>query len=627
MTQDLYLSTKITIKIPNDPIFSGTYTFSRNQSTNKWELMTGASLPLYGPGWPDPNVNTLLFDTSLPKYSHAGNPLNNTYLIKLNSVFDAGASPYYPGYLETLAKYNDLSPEAGFTYTSGFAWPAHFIMTAIKPPCSSCSDYQSGYGDGANRPSGSGHRLVVGFSLPLRYREITQNWIVVDYPAQTEPNRYHALSGINNSNVNTFNYITGVPPIISNSNGDFCQIKDFKTTNNPLFDPNPNSLFDLSVSAPTSDLQLVCTGIKDIGFAFRSSGSGLGYASPSNIETNIIDGWGDFRNNFYVASDSYATDTYDGNGRYFNGAFYDKVSVDASVKFYSSCRVGVACEAIIPDAPHSVTGVLCVTSSQIFANSECNGSEIDNSYINNYNSNTNLNTVDVFFIGPSGFCPCIKRPSSSPQDYIIYESVNQETLKVKIPYAGSLQYNSLLSWIKDDFAIIKPYAGIGLLKNLSNINNLCYNQYPVIDVSWNFQSNATSGSIIIKPTDIRIKYPRISVTGANISVLNGDYSWADNHQSFIKYVYDAGGSQIINSLIIKKVNESYLSNTYNYVLGSGSFANCNDKIPYSFKSLYFLPNLSPGVSPLLNTQQYHLWSNNPPTTYGLSPVPSSIAKL
>jgi hypothetical protein len=628
MSQNVYLSTKITVKIPTDPIFSGTYTFERNTSTNKWELMSSTN-PLSGPSWPttDPPTNTLLFNTSLSKYSSSYGSFNNQYLIKLNSIFDSGPSPYYPGYMETLARYDSNSPEGGFTYTDAFAWPAHFIMTAIKPPCSNCSIYATGTGDNAIRPPESGYRLVVGFTLPIRYREVAQTWIVVDYPQQVETNRYHALSGINNSNINNFNYITGIPLIVNNSG----QIQDFKTTN---IIENPDSLFDFSMTA-ASNLQPVCTGVQDaIGFAFRCGASGFGHNSVSNIGgLSTIDGFGDFRNNFYEAPSSDPTAKYDANGQFFNKAFYEnKVAVDASVKFYYSCRVTpTECTLFVPDTPHSVRANLCVINSQIFNNAQCNGLPVDNSYINTYNAyraSNAIDVIDIFYTGPSGWCPCVKNLVPFQPEYLVYESINSDTLKVKIPYGGaSLDYEDIISWIKNDFAIIKP-DGVGLLQNLTDTNNLCFTQYPIVDVYWNWSSTSpSSGEIVLKTSDTRISYPSVSVSSSNTQI-SGVYSWKENYQSFVRYVYTTDTvPQISNTLIIKRINETYLTNTYYYVLGSGTFENCNSKIPNSFTPLYFLANTgtSTGSSPLLDTQNYHYWSNSSPKTYGLNPVPSSIA--
>lgn len=629
MAQEIYLSTKITVKIPNDPIFSGVYTFERNQITNKWDLLSSSN-PLSGPSWPDPSTNTLLFNTSIPK--HSGIYFNNQYLIKLDSIFDGGSAPSYPGYIETLAKYNSISSEAGITYEDAFVWPAHFVMTAISPPeCPDCT--YLGAGETASRPTGYGHRLVAGFCLPIRYRELTQNWIVVDYPNQPEPIRYHPLSGINDSNISYFNYATGVPIFVNNSG----LIRDFKTTNDPAFDPNPDSLFDFSESPPPQDLQPICTGIQDaIGFAFKCSATGFGFSSVSNIGgAGNIDGYGGLRNNFYSPPTTDPTAQYDANGQFFNQDFYmNKQSVTASVKFYYSCRVGVPCDNLFaPDPPHTVTGTLCLNNSQVYANAQCNGTAIDTNYINNYNDNTNLNIVDIFYTGPSGFCPCVRVPETPIEEYTIYESVNQETLKVKIPYSGPLDYDSIFNWIKTEFKIIRPFdvAGsqpLGLLQNITDINNLCYTQYPFIDLTWNFQSLASSGNILIKISDIRIRYPKIVVSGSNDDLLNGDYIWSENHQAFIKKIYSTDPPvQLINSLIIKRVNESYLTDVYNYALGSGAFSDCNSKIPSPFTSLYFLANtgISLNMTPLLDTQEYHIWSNDSPKTYGLSPPPSSIA--
>jgi hypothetical protein len=126
------LSSRIEIKIPYDSIFSGTYVFDWRQGN-----------------W---NYQSSLSKTSLSPYPDAGSSYYNQILVSLT---ETSGEPTYKGYVEAARQTTHTSNLSGV-----FAYPAQFVFTAMQAPSDAAS--QSPF------PTGSGHRAVVGFTLPIR---------------------------------------------------------------------------------------------------------------------------------------------------------------------------------------------------------------------------------------------------------------------------------------------------------------------------------------------------------------------------------------------------------------------------------------------------------------------------
>ena len=156
------LSSIITIQIPYDPVFSGTYSFSYSPVITGWRLITS------GPT----KVRTSL----LPYYSGGTafwrqGPFFNKQLVTLEQT---STEPTYKGYTEVSRSGGSNSNISGV-----FAFPAHFVFSALCPPTDLETD---------PFPTTSGHRAVLGFTLPIRYRKEYADWIVSDAGA-------HKVSG------------------------------------------------------------------------------------------------------------------------------------------------------------------------------------------------------------------------------------------------------------------------------------------------------------------------------------------------------------------------------------------------------------------------------------------------
>ena len=203
------ISNKIKISVPNDPIFSGVYIFDRC-GLNDWKLNNDESII---------NINSCT-NPSDPSATPS-------YLINFTEVdnpYDISTSEFYE---EKYEKYNydGLGNNSGDIYS----FPAKYYMCITQA---------------ASEINPIGHRLSVGFTVPIRYRPRCNDWVVVDRLYNTKGQKTpHAISG-------SPNYAYYETPTVGS---------DFQ----------PKYTF-LDNGQPT------CSGLNNLGFSFKCEGYLLG---------------------------------------------------------------------------------------------------------------------------------------------------------------------------------------------------------------------------------------------------------------------------------------------------------------------------------------------------------------
>ena len=218
------LSKRIQIRIPYDPVFSGTYTF--DWSGQQWIYRTGES------------------QTSLSKYNDVNSlEHHDTYLISLAETL---TEPTYKGYVEVAR-----SGAAGSDISGVYAFPSQFVFSAIDPPSDAAT--QTPF------PTDIGHRAVCSFVLPIRWRHEYNDWVITDKVG-------HKISGVANS-----------PSGYATSHNGVSTIGLSGITNIPA----TYNLSDVSTAITGS-----CTGIPYLGFAYKTSGVGLPFDNAT-YGTNI----------------------------------------------------------------------------------------------------------------------------------------------------------------------------------------------------------------------------------------------------------------------------------------------------------------------------------------------------
>jgi hypothetical protein len=197
------ISNKIKITIPDDPVFSGTYVWDRlNSSTwilNSSESQWAADFTC---------TDSLIGQTTTIEFIEVNNP----------------SQSYPAGFEETYSTY-------GLETEKVYAFPAKYYMYATVTAATSES---------------MGHRLSVGFTLPIRYRHAYGDWIVVD----------RLLSG----GIKTPHILNGSPNYAILNEGP---------------EPADNTIGYKFIN-PANNTPICPSGINELGFSFKTSASGLG---------------------------------------------------------------------------------------------------------------------------------------------------------------------------------------------------------------------------------------------------------------------------------------------------------------------------------------------------------------
>jgi hypothetical protein len=204
------ISNKIKITIPNDPIFSGIYVWDREPAiggsqTADWIL----------------NLNESQLSNSINCVPDLGLPSN---LIGFAEASNPSRSN--PASFEETYTIYALEPE------KVYAFPAKYYMYLTAAAASTES---------------MGHRLSVGFTLPIRYRHAYGDWIVVDRLIANGKKTPHKLNGSPN-----YAILNEGP------------------------DPGDNTISYKFIDS-ISNQPICSSGLNELGFSFKTSGPGLGF--------------------------------------------------------------------------------------------------------------------------------------------------------------------------------------------------------------------------------------------------------------------------------------------------------------------------------------------------------------
>jgi len=468
------LSSIIEIKIPYDPVFSGTYTFSYAPSITGWRLITS-----------DNRTSTSL----LPYYSGGADsvrqgPFHNKLLVTLEQT---STEPTYKGYVEVARSGDSASNISGV-----FAFPAHFVFSALCPP----TDLE--YSAEHPFPTTSGHRAVLGFTVPIRWRKEYFDWIVVDQVG-------HKVSGSKYSNPITPDYwmpaaslsVSGYATSISGSN----VIGLSGITNNPatytLSDTSTAISGSCSMSFMAADTEwsegpVQYSGLAHMGFCYRTSTSGLPYHdSIYNLDLNNFMG---IRPTFN-GTNTTAYSNYDETRLLGN-----KQDMEAWITFPNSCRTsGTTCAAfgnilgaataVVPTGYTTISGT-CIGS---YVNADFSCGDATPRPDATYFSTEEITGIKPLYLGTSdNIYPFVKVNANSGNVYMAGSGQN-----IFIDYNGPHTLDDFRKWVNTEFSFVE----------ISGNNNTIINQWPGVDLYW--QNVGASGTTSASQTYPNIMFARL----------------------------------------------------------------------------------------------------------------------
>jgi len=591
---DIRISDKIKISIPDDPIFSGTYVFDY--------VPGGGDSDLFSSNW---ILNSVESNHNLSSYNHPDSAANGKLLVSLcNSDFSASVFGY-PGYMEIKTSYyNDDNNAAARQLEDVFAFPAEFIFTAVQPPCPCTGIPDVDY----IGTSGIGHRVTVALAAPIRWRHPYRDWILVDKVSHT----------IDNSIIN---YATGTlfndGALYVNRDIYLLNSKYIKYTKSYVPGTANTVIGDGYISIAPNDYDgltsIVCTGIPDLGIAFRSSAYGLGidrgqtYYFDSTANIQGIGGFQEFTRN--------VVDNWDFIIKDERPFFDSKIPIKANVEFIYSCRPGLPCFNITPSiiSPVTGTGIGCIVDYYTSINIDYLCGEYDGKPDDAYWINNNITSTNIIYSGISGLLPTLyKYGGGGWTDNIVYEAyiTNDENPVISIPYTGYSKPSSVRDWINRELRLV--YFGQDANGNL-DINNISSTN-PVVDLHWNIVGNSATAYIVPSDEDAYTSIaPQLMLINAGTSDVNGKYIWDKYSNQF--YQQPNNGFSIRLSY---DLNDTI--NNYNYGWRVGRFdINTNGWVPY-YKVSGFINLIDRTNSSYINSN----WIIPNNCYSGLYPPPNSI---
>ncbi len=552
------ISNRIKITVHDDPIFSGIYVFDGND-VGVWSLNSELSVS-------NIEITDEFYDIFSPN-------------IQFFQMFDPSnwdpANPYpldgIPAYFETLYNTQNLvnpDPPCNDPYTNtyslldSYAFPASFVLTAIQRSVVNNDLLYTG-----------GHRLSLGFTLPVRYRKTYRDWIVVDKVP-------HAIFGYKN-----YSHPITIDNCNSYINFDFLEYG----THYPRYDYAGNIT------------GIKCSGIDDFGFAFR--------VSSSLLARNNFDSQTENAPSNYLNSRQYIRDDGFIDGAIVNGwgsqFFGPKIPLNASVEFIYSCRPGLPCLNLTSSIinPVTATGYGCVKDYYSIINVDylCGASPQDRPD-NNYWINNDIVSTNIIYSGISGVLPTIYKYGGSTfddSDSIVYDAYvsYEENPIISIPYTGDPKPDSIRDWINRDLRIVsfnKQDNGT------FNTNSISFTN-PTIDLYWNINGNNATAYIIPSDEDLYgDTSPQLMLIGAGTPEVNGKYLW-DKYgaNEFFQIIPNYGFSIKLSYDDDKPINQRYewLVGKYHsnkwipYYANSGfiSIRNLNNN-SYINTSGWYIPN-------------------------------------
>jgi hypothetical protein len=515
------LSNKIKITIPDDPIFSGTYVFdytfaggSSLLSSSNWVLNSGES------------------SHNLFPYDHPESQASGKLLVSLSdgTEFTLGDYGNYDGYIELKTSYyKDENNVSARQLEDVFAFPAQFVFTAVQPPCPCTGvpgvDYVG--------TIGTGHRVTVALTAPIRWRHPYRNWVLVDKISHTINNSIinYASGSVFNDGVSYFSSTDDSSVYLPNS-------KYIKYTKSyvPGTIPADNIIGEgyMGLSNGYNGLTPVCTGISDLGIAFRSSASGLGIDRYYYYgQNNSIQGIGRFQEFIRDVGNNFAFTIKD------ERPFFDnKVPIKAVVEFVYSCRSGLPCS--FNDTPTNVstiTGLLtngCSASYNFIGTDFLCGDDEQVSPPDSVWTNKGITSTTIIYSGYSGY-PFIS-PSYTYTDRIL-----------PILTTGQLFNNKIVNIYDFDPSTVNSNITIRSTGGLpSDIRNFLQtnvfvcnvrtqnsdptsspivtrNQYNKWDLYWSINSSSNTAKVYIVPDVESLSVPYIVITGAGSTEVDGTY--------------------------------------------------------------------------------------------------------
>lgn len=461
------LSSRIVVHVPYDPVFSGTYVFDWRSATDTWSLNTAA---------PQSNI-------SISTYSDTNSSRSNKYLISLAETHE---TPTYKGYTEVARLDNSSSNISG-----AFAFPARFVFSAIQPP----SDVQ-GYAinspsNGLPFPATTGHRLVLGFQIPIRWRHEYSDWTVVDAGG-------HKISG--------GKYAKGwlspqwVPSVNLPSSG---YVTSFSGPNTIGLSGITNSPASYNLSDNSTAITGSCTGLAYAGFCYKTSASGLPFDNPSyGIDIGNFTGIRQYFNKYDI---TYNSNTYNLNE---TRLFINKQDVEAWIGFEYSCRTsGTICTEF--------QGLNPVTTGYTSIQGTCVGSYINADFVcgdniarpsGGYFTTEGITEIKPIYSGlPDNVYPFIKTSSSNGN---VYKAGSNQV--IYLDYAGASDPDSFREWIDNNFNFVeidisnnitRKWPGVDLYWSKSGVNTMLARLIPCDSAP--FESNC-AGTYLIEINNIKL---------------------------------------------------------------------------------------------------------------------------
>lgn len=559
------LSSIIEIKIPYDPIFSGTYSFSYAPVITGWKLITT-------------NNRTL---TSLPNYSGLDasrqGPFQNTKLISLEQTL---TEPTYKGYTEV-----SRSGDSNSNISGVFAFPAHFVFSALCPPT------DIGTSTSPSVPTASGHRAVLGFTVPIRWRKEYFDWIISDQVG-------HKVSGSKYSSPVTPDY--WLPSTNLSVSGYATSRSGVNTiglsgiTNNPAtYDLSNLSTAitgscSMSFTAPTTEWTgpISYSGLAHMGFCYRTSASGLPYHQDSVMDLNDFMGIRQVFNNYSTIN----TTRLLGN----------KQDMEAWITFPNSCRTsGTTCNDF-SGMLGGVLGALPVSTGSTMISGTCIGSYVNADFAcsdniarptGTYLTNEGITGIKPCYLGTSdNVYPFVRVNASSGNVYMAGSGQN-----IFIDYNGPHTLDGFREWVNKEFSFVE----------ISGNNNAIINQWPGVDLYW--QTSAETAAVTYPNILFARLIPCDSAAyenpskGLYILKINGINIWEAAGQAgaeFLgQYGYDSYNNRYIllannNMQIWFIVDRWYLGKIYSHI-NNGNFVQ------------YYALQYAAGGNPILGDSDYY----------------------
>jgi hypothetical protein len=560
------ISNRIKITIYDDPIFSGIYVYD-GTGPGDWALNSALS---------HNNINTYndIYDLNI-KFIQTRDPL----------TWDPEYDPYstLPAYFEGLYDTQNLvnpdpacsSPyEQTWELMDSYAFPASFVLTALQNAHQNEDDTYN-----------AGHRLSLGFTLPVRYRKSYRDWIVVDKVP-------HAITGYTN-----YSHPVVVDNCYSYMNFDFAEY-------GTIF---PSNTYNGNITG------LKCSGINQFGFAFRVTSNLLGrtnyQSSVENYPTAYLD------SHLLIRSDGIDTETGESIRDWGNAFFEPKTPVNASVEFVYSCRPGLPCFNLTPSviSPATGTEIGCIVDYYTAINIDYLCGEYDGKPDDAYWINNNIISTNIIYSGISGLLPTLyKYGGGESTANVVYEAyiTNDENPIISIPYTGYSKPSSVRNWINSELRLV--YFDQDANGNL-DINNISSTN-PMVDLYWNINGNSATAYIVPSDEDAYTSIaPQLMLINAGTSDVNGKYIWDKYSNQF--YQQPNNGFSIRLSYDLNNTTNNY---DYGWRVGRLDI-NTNDWVPYY--------KVSGSINLLDRTNLYYINSNwiIPDNCYsGLYPPPNSI---